>query len=53
MIEIATGAVLDGRLPRRALSLVADWLAAHRAELQQNWDAAAAGRPLTPVPPLD
>ena len=53
MIEIATGTVLAGHLPRRAQSLVNDWLAAHRDEIQANWDAAAAGQPLAPVPPLD
>jgi len=32
--------------------MVEDWLAAHRVELQQDWDLAAAGQPLAPVPPL-
>jgi Domain of unknown function (DUF4160) len=50
--EIATGAVLGGRLPRRAQKLVKDWLAAHRPELQQDWDLAAASQPLLPIPPL-
>ncbi len=50
--RIATGTVLAGRLPRRAQALVEDWLAAHRAELQQDWDLAAAGQPLLPIPPL-
>jgi hypothetical protein len=50
--QIATGTVLAGRLPRRARALVEDWLAAHRAELQQDWELAAANQPLLPVPPL-
>ena len=33
IIEIATGAVLDGQLPRRARVLVADWVLAHRTAL--------------------
>ncbi len=53
MIEIATGAVLDGQLPRRARVLVADWALAHRTALQQDWDLAAASQPLLPIPPLD
>lgn len=53
VFEITSGAVLAGRIPRRARGLVEDWLAAHRDELQQNWDLAAAGQPLIPVPPLD
>ncbi len=50
--EIATGAVIAGKLPRRARIMVEDWSATHRAELQQNWDFAAASQPLNPVPPL-
>jgi hypothetical protein len=50
--QIANGTVLAGRLPRRARALVEDWLAAHRGELQQDWDLAAASQPLLPVPPL-
>jgi hypothetical protein len=52
VFQIATGMVLAGRLPRRARALVEDWLAAHRAELQQDWDLAAANQPLLPIPPL-
>jgi len=53
VFEIATGSMIAGQLPRRARSLVEDWLAAHRAELQQDWDLAMASQPLLPVPPLD
>jgi hypothetical protein len=51
-VEIATGAIIAGSLPRRARIMVEDWLATNRAAVQQNWDLAAAGQPLTPVPPL-
>ncbi len=51
-VEIATGTVIAGSLPRRARIMVDDWLANNRAEVQRNWDLAAAGQPLTPVPPL-
>ena len=53
VFEIATGTVLAGRLPRRARVLVEDWLGAHRAELEHDWNLAVAGQPLVPVPPLD
>lgn len=53
MFEIASGAVMAGGLPRRARAMVEDWLAAHRGEVRQNWDLAAASQPLLPVPPLD
>jgi hypothetical protein len=53
VIEIETAAVRAGRLPRRALSLIVEWTAAHRVELQHNWDAAQTAQPLNPVAPLD
>jgi len=37
IIDIASGAVLDGKLSRRALALVSDWVVAHPQELQDNW----------------
>jgi hypothetical protein len=52
-IEIATGTVMAGKIPRRAAKLVEEWLAHHRAELQIDWDLAMNGQPLNPVPPLD
>ena len=52
IFEIATGVVLAGSLPRRARSMVEDWLLAHRAELLDDWDLATASQPLVPVPPL-
>jgi Domain of unknown function (DUF4160) len=52
VFEIATGAVLIGKLPRRARVMVEDWLAQHRDELQADWDLAVAAQPLIPVPPL-
>lgn len=52
-IEIATGTLLDGMLPRKARSLVTEWAEQHRQELQRNWDLARAGEPLEPVEPLE
>jgi len=36
-IAIDTLAVLEGELPRRALSLVQEWGKIHNAELVDNW----------------
>jgi len=52
-IEIATGAVLDGMLPRKARGLVNEWADLHRQELERNWELARAGEPLVPVEPLE
>ena len=36
-IDIATLAVLQGQLPRRALNLVQEWAMIHREELLVDW----------------
>ncbi|MFT3883362.1 MAG: DUF4160 domain-containing protein [Gemmatales bacterium] len=53
VFEIASGKMTAGYLPKRAMKLVDEWLIAHRAELQQDWDLAVNSQPLIPVPPLD
>jgi hypothetical protein len=50
VVDIATGTVTVGGLPRKATELVAEWAASHRAELFQNWERARTGQPLNPVP---
>ncbi len=45
--------VLNGRLSRRALSLVIEWAEAHRSELLGNWALAQRHQPLKAVAPLD
>lgn len=52
-IEIASAATMAGELPRKARGLVEEWAAAHRDELQRNWDLARAGQPLDPIEPLE
>jgi len=47
------GAVLAGELPRRALSMVHEWLAIHRNELVANWQRARERQPLQPIDPLE
>jgi hypothetical protein len=36
-VEIATGDIIGGSLPRRAVALVKELAELHRAELQDNW----------------
>jgi hypothetical protein len=52
-VEIATATILEGKLPRKAGTLVAEWAEAHRRELQRNWDLARTGQPLEPIEPLE
>lgn len=47
------GALLAGGLPRRALSMVFEWLAVHRAELLDNWQKAQSRQPLSEIEPLE
>lgn len=37
LIAIATGEVIAGSLPGRALRLVREWIAEHRVALEENW----------------
>jgi hypothetical protein len=37
-VSIETGDLLEGRLPRRARSLVSEWAAARQDELQNVWE---------------
>jgi len=53
LIAIADGRILEGELPRRARSLVAQWCVDHRSELEQNWSKAQALLPLSKIPGAD
>jgi Domain of unknown function (DUF4160) len=46
------GNVIAGSLPRRALTLVAEWARLHRVELEANWERARREDELEPVEPL-
>lgn len=51
-IAIATLEPLAGSLPPKALELIREWAAAHRAELEANWSKARARLPLDIIEPL-
>ena len=53
VIDIETGQLISGKLPNRALSLVAEWQADHKAELKENWELARQHRPLKKIAPLE
>lgn len=40
VIGIETLAVISGKLPPRAMGLVAEWALMHQSELRQAWDRA-------------
>jgi hypothetical protein len=39
-VAIATGEVIEGRLPKTAARLVKEWAELHREELVENWRRA-------------
>ena len=53
MIDIRTGNVVQGALPRRALSLVNEWRTMHVDELLDNWERARRRQPLAYIEPLE
>lgn len=52
VISIETLAVIGGRLPPRALGLVAEWTALHQEELRQAWWKAKNLEPAGKIDPL-
>lgn len=52
VINIETGEV-EGKLPRRVLSLVYEWLDLHKQELLNNWKKIETGGKIVDIKPLD
>jgi hypothetical protein len=53
LIGIDPVRLLEGNLPRRALSMVFEWAATHQPELRNNWQRAREHRSLIRIEPLD
>lgn len=51
-VEIASGEVIGGSLPRRAAGMVKEWANLHRAELEANWKRREKAMPLSKIAPL-
>ena len=52
IVEIDTGKVLRGRLPKRVASLVEEWRAANIEGLRRSWSDAQSGRQPRRIRPL-
>jgi hypothetical protein len=52
-ISIEPIAVLNGQLPRRALSMVFEWAALHQQELVKNWQRLQESQPTERIEPLE
>jgi Domain of unknown function (DUF4160) len=44
---------MEGRLPRRALSLVLEWAELHQSELLEDWDLCQAFKQPEQISPLE
>lgn len=53
LIEIKTLEILEGHLPKRAMSLAIEWAIEHREELIINWKKARDHETLDTIEPLD
>ena len=53
VIGIRTLELIEGSLPRRAMSFVIEWASQHREELQEDWELCAAHKSPHPIRPLD
>ena len=51
-VEIETG-VITGKMPRRALNLILEWLDQHKDELRANWLLARNHKSLAVIQPLE
>jgi Domain of unknown function (DUF4160) len=52
-VSIETGDLLEGRLRRRARSLVSEWAATHQDELRNVWELARDSQPLPAIEGLE
>ena len=53
LVEISTGHILEGSLPKKAAKLVGDWCLSHQAELADNWQRAMDFQPLERIAGAD
>ena len=51
-VEIASGDIIGGSMPRRAAALVKEWAELHRLELEENWRRREQSLPLNKIEPL-
>jgi hypothetical protein len=52
IIEIPSGKVIEGKLPKPKQKLVDAWVEIHRDELVADWELAINGEPIFKIDPL-
>jgi len=53
LIDIRTGEIVRGSLPRRVVSMLEEWRTMHVDELLDNWRRAGQRQPLAYIAPLE
>ena len=53
LLEIETGAIHQGYLPKTAYELINTWRIIHLPELREDWNRARRQLPLLPIAPLE
>lgn len=43
---------IEGKMPKRALNMIFEWLEIHKDELMENWENARFGKQLNKINPL-
>ncbi|KAF3978801.1 MAG: DUF4160 domain-containing protein [Methylococcales symbiont of Iophon sp. n. MRB-2018] len=52
IIEIPSGKIIEGKLPKPKQKLVDAWVEIHRDELVADWELAINGEPIFKIDPL-
>jgi len=52
IIEIPSGTIIEGKLPKSKQKLVDAWIEIHRDELIADWELAINGEPIFKIAPL-
>ena len=52
IIEIPSGTIIEGKLPKSKQKLVDAWIEIHRDELVADWELAVNGEPIFKIDPL-
>lgn len=53
LIEIKTGKVLQGKLPKRVFSMIEEWRSMNEKELLKAWNSAQLIKPVKRIKPLE
>ena len=52
VISIKDFALIEGKLPAKALAMVIEWTSLHQKELMDNWNNLIAHKPFFKIEPL-